>query len=150
MSYNNKKKRGLHLRKFTSDKMTSDFISYFEKKMNPLFGHESIDDFVHRELAPLTHLTKKNSKWVLEVDLPGVKKNDIEVTLTSGYIVVKAKLEESYCVSRHGHVTKFEYFKKVIDLPPHVNTNEITANFNNSLLTITIPKITTGKKIPIN
>ncbi len=118
--------------------------------MIPFFGHESIDDFVNRELVPLTHLTKKTSKWVLEVDLPGVKKKDIEVILTSGYIVIKAKLEESYCVSRHGSVTRFEYFKKVIDLPPHVNTNEITAGFNNSILTITMPKTTRGKKIPIN
>ena len=128
--------------------MTSDFISLFGKRMDPL-GHESIDDFVHRELVPLTHFTEKNSKWILEVDLPGVKKNNIGVTLTSGHIVINATLNESYRVSRHGHITKFECFKKVTTLPSHVNIKEITAKFNNGILTITIPKITSGKKIPI-
>jgi HSP20 family protein len=129
--------------------MTSDFISSFEKRMNPLFGHESMDDFVHRELLPLTHFNEKNSKWILEVDLPGVKKNDVEVTLTREYIVIKAKLKESYCVSSHDHITKFEYFKKVMILPSYVNIKKITAKFNNGILTIIMPKITTGKKIPI-
>jgi HSP20 family protein len=129
--------------------MTSDFVSWFEKRMNSAFGHEFMDDFVHHELVPLSHFTEKNSKWILEVDLPGVKKNNIDVTITSGHLVIKAKLEESYRVSRHGYVTEFEYFKKVIGLPPHVNTKKIETKFKNGILTITILKITAGKKISV-
>lgn len=129
--------------------MASNFISSFEKRMNSIFGYELIDDFIHRELVPLSHITEKDSKWILEIDLPGVKKNKIELTLTGGHIVIKAKLEESYCISRHGRMTEFEYFKKVVELPLHVNIKNISAKFKNGILTIIIPKITTGKKIPI-
>jgi HSP20 family protein len=129
--------------------MTSDFVSWFEKRMNSTFDPDFMDDFIHRELVPLSHFIERDSKWILEVDLPGVKKKNIDVTITSGHLAIKAKLEESYKVSRHGYVTEFEYFKKVIGLPPHVNTKKIETKFKNGILTIIISKITVGKKISI-
>ena len=129
--------------------MSSDFASWFEKRMSSSSDHDFMDDFMHRELLPLSHFIEKDSKWILEVDLPGVEKKNIDVTITSGHLVIKAKLEELYRVSRHGYVTEFEYFKKVIGLPPHVNTRKIETKFKNGVLTITIPKIITGKKISV-
>ena len=129
--------------------MTSDFASWFEKRMNLLFPHDFMDDFMHRELVPLSHFIEKDSKWILEVDLPGVNKKNIDVTITSGHLIIKAKLEESYRVSRHGYATEFEYFNKVIGLPPYVNTKKIETRFKNGILTITIPKLTAGKKISV-
>jgi len=129
--------------------MTSDFASWFEKRMNLVFSHDFMDDFIHQELVPLSHFIEKNSKWILEVDLPGVKKKNIDITITGGHLVMKAKLEELYRVSRHGYVTEFEYFNKVVGLPPHVNTKKIETKFKNGVLTIIIPKITSGKKISV-
>lgn len=129
--------------------MTSDFASWFEKRVNSMFDLDFMDDFMHRELVPLSHFIERNSKWILEVDLPSVKKNNIDVTITSGHLAIKAKLEESYKVSRYGYVTEFEYFKKVIELPPHVNTKKIETKFKNGILIITIPKVTAGKKISV-
>jgi len=117
--------------------------------MNSAFGHEFMDDFIHRELVPLSHLVEKDSKWILEVDLPSVTKNNIAITITTNHLVIKAKLEESYRVSRHGYVTEFEYFHKIILLPPHVNNEKIESKFKNGILTIIIPKITVGKKISV-
>jgi len=129
--------------------MTSDFLSWFEKRMESSFDHDFMDDFIHRELVPLSHFIERNSKWILEVDLPGVKKNNIDVIITSDHLIIKAKLEESYKVSRHGHMTEFEYFKKVIGLPSHANIKKIETKFKNGILTIIIPKITAGKKISV-
>ena len=117
--------------------------------MNSVFGHEFMDDFTHRELVPLSHLVEKDSKWILEVDLPGVKKNNIDITITDNHLVIKAKLEEVYRVSRYGYVTEFEYFHKIILLPPHVNYKKIESRFKNGILRIIIPKKTTGKKISV-
>lgn len=129
--------------------MTSDFASHFENRINSIFGDRMIDDFVHRELTPLSHLTEKASKWILEVDLPGVKKNNIDVSVTQNHVIIKAKLKEVYCVTSHDCITEFEYFKKVIELPKHVSVKNIAAKFANGILTIDIPKTTTGKKISV-
>ena len=117
--------------------------------INAVFDNRLIDDFIHGELVPLSHLTENNSKWILQVDLPGVKKKNIAVTIARNHIVVQAKLEEVYHVSRYGNITEFEYLKKTIAFPPYVNTKKISARLKNGILTIVIPKITTGKKVPI-
>ncbi|HJT09676.1 MAG TPA: Hsp20/alpha crystallin family protein [Candidatus Nitrosotalea sp.] len=129
--------------------MTFSFISSFGKPINSIFD-DMFDDFMHKELVPLSHLSEKNSKWVLQVDLPSVKRKDIVVTTTPDYITVEAELEEAYNVSRYGHVAKFEHFKKFTKIPSHVDTKKISANFKNGILTIIIPKIHAGKKISIS
>lgn len=148
MSYNKRANRKSLLR-FTNRDMTFSFISSFGKPINSIFD-DMFDDFMHKELVPLSHLSEKNSKWILQVDLPGVKRKDIVVTTTPDYITVEAELEEAYNVSRHGHVAKFEHFKKLTKIPPHTDIKKISANFKNGILTIIIPKMHAGKKIAIS
>ncbi len=129
--------------------MPTNFIPSFKKQDESVFEHHIKDDFILRELVPLSCLFEKNSKWVIQIDLPGVERENIVVTITHGHIVVKAKLEEAYKVATHGRVTKFESLKKVIELPPHADIKKISAKFKNGILTLTIPKIDSGKRIPV-
>lgn len=129
--------------------MTTDFIASFERRTSSIHGHHLSDDLVLRELVPLSYLTEKNSKWILQIDLPGVERKNIILTTTHGHIVVKAKLEEAYKISNHGHVIKFENMKKIVELPLRADIKKVSAKFKNGILTITIPKIDSGKRIPV-
>jgi HSP20 family protein len=127
----------------------SDFSSIIEKQMNYVFGNTLFDDFVHKELVPLSHLKERHASWTLEVDLPLVDKKNLEVTLAEDHLTVKAKLTKTYCISRGSAVTEFDYFKKTVKLPGGINTKQISANFKNGILKITMPKPADGKKISI-
>ena len=127
----------------------SDFSSIIEKQMNSFFGNTLFDDFIHKELVPLSHLKERHSNWILEIDLPLVDKKDIEVTLSDEYLTVKAKLTKTYCISRGSSVTEFDYFKKTIKLPSGINAKQISAKFKNGILRITIPRLSDGTKISI-
>ena len=127
----------------------TDFGSIIEKQMNSFFGDMLFDDFIHKELVPLSHLKEKHASWTLEVDLPLVDKKNIDVTLSDDHLTVKAKLTKTYCISRGSTVTEFDYFKKTIKLPSGINTKQISANFKNGILRITMPKPSDGKKISI-
>lgn len=127
----------------------TDFGSIIEKQMNSFFGDMLFDDFIHKELVPLSHLKEKHASWTLEVDLPLVDKKNIDVTLSDDHLTVKAKLTKTYCISRGSTVTEFDYFKKTIKLPSSINTKQISANFKNGILRITMPKPSDGKKISI-
>lgn len=121
----------------------------FEKQMNSVFGESFLDDYIHRELVPLSHLIEKDSKWILEVDLPFVNRKDIDITLSPHHLTIKAKLEKTFCVSKFNCTVEFDYFKKVISIPDGIDEKKILAKFRDGILTIVIPKITVGKKIPI-
>ncbi|MDE1863432.1 MAG: Hsp20/alpha crystallin family protein [Thaumarchaeota archaeon] len=129
--------------------MTTNFIPSFKKQAGDVIESHTKDDFILKELVPLSCLFERNSKWMIEIDLPGVDKKDIKVTVTKGHVVVKAKLEESYKVSSHGHVATFESLKKAVEIPPHADIRKISAKFRNGILVITIPKIEFGKRIPV-
>lgn len=129
--------------------MTTNFITLFKKRANPVLVRHMDDDFILREIVPLSCVIEKNSKWMLQIDLPGVERKNIIVTITHGHIVIKAKLEKAYNVSNHESITKFENLKKIIELPPHADIKKISAKFENGMLAITVPKIESGKRIPI-
>ena len=117
--------------------------------MNSFFGDTLFDDFIHKELVPLSHFKERHSSLILEVDLPLVDKNNIEITLLDEYLTIKARLAKTYSVSRGSTVTEFDYFKKTIKLPKGINMKQISAKFKNGILRITMPRLEDGKKIPI-
>jgi len=128
--------------------VSSQPFSQFEKFFMSLIDR-SMDDYVSEELAPLVHFIEKDSKWILEIDLPMVNKDGIEITLADNHIVVTAKLKKTYCVSKLNCITEFNYFKKITQLPTGIDKEKISAKFNNGILGIHMPKIATGKNIRI-
>lgn len=127
----------------------SDFGSFIEKQMNSFLEDSVFNDFIHKELVPLSHLNEKHSRLILEIDLPFVDKKNIEVTLSNDHLTVNAKLTKTFCVSRGNVVTEFDYFKKTIKMPNGVDMKQISATFKNGILKITMPKPVQGRKIPI-
>ena len=108
------------------------------------------DDHAAKELMPLSRLYEIDSKWILEIDLPMVNKEGITVNLTSSHIVITAKLEKTYCVSRLSGMREYNYFKKVSPLPPDMDQEKISAKFSNGILTISMPKVLSGKEIRVD
>ena len=109
------------------------------------------DDVDEKILSPLSCLREFDTKWILEFDLPLVKKDDIIVSVEPGNaITVEAKLKETYVDSNRGYKHEFQYFKKRVSLPGNIDDKKISTNFTNGRLIITIPKTFNGKKIRID
>jgi HSP20 family protein len=107
------------------------------------------DDIDKQVLSPLSCLREFETNWILEFDLPLVNKKDIKITLDENSISVEAKLKETYSEEKFGTETKFEYFKKILTLPGKIDGKKAFAKFTKGRLTITIPKIISGRKIKI-
>jgi HSP20 family protein len=80
----------------------------------------------------------RNGEIAITVDMPGVQKKDIELTVDKHRVRVIAKTEDR------------DYsFKK--DMTPELNPDKVSAKFNNGVLDITIQKAeeSKGKHIAI-
>ena len=107
------------------------------------------DDIEQKILSPLSCIKELESKWIIEFDLPLVKKEDVSVSFDpENTITVEAKLMEPYCDPKMERC-EFEYFKKSVTLSGKINEKNITAIFSNGRLVIIAPKIFSGRKIPI-
>jgi HSP20 family protein len=122
-------------------------IRIFNSILDPNFD----DDVDEKILSPLSCLREFDTKWILEFDLPLVKKEDIIVSFDLGNaITVEAKLKETYVDSNRDYKHEFQYFKKRVFLPGNIDDKKISTNFTNGRLIITIPKTFKGNKIRID
>lgn len=119
------------------DEMENMFRSTFE----PVFEKE----FERGELiySPPVELCEKDGKYELKTQLPGIKKEDIDVEVTEDYIKIKAETkEEKKEEEENVYRSEFRYgkFMRTIPLPEEVRSEEAEAEFKDGILTISAPK----------
>lgn len=92
------------------------------------------------EFAPALDFEERENEYVVCVDLPGMKKQDIrldlaENTLTiSGERLKEGKTEGAYSERPYGK------FTRSLTLPAGVNADKVAAQFTDGVLYVTLPK----------
>ena len=89
---------------------------------------------------------------VVKVELPGMSRDEIEVTLTDSALTVKGekrKEEEVKDEDYHRCERSFGAFSRTIELPVPVKTEAAKARFTNGVLEIRIPKTEEARRKPI-
>lgn len=93
-------------------------------------------------LPPLD-VTVSDSDIVLTMDVPGLEAEDLSVDLADGYLTIRGerKLPEGADASAKTHTERtFGRFERRIRVPDWVDPDRITANLNNGVLSLIIPK----------
>ncbi|WP_406728544.1 Hsp20/alpha crystallin family protein [Streptomyces sp. GD-15H] len=96
--------------------------------------------------APPAAVEDTEDAYLLELELPGVDKDQISVEVSGGELDVRgeAKEKERTGVLRRQtrHVGQFDYRTS---LPPNVDPEHITAELANGILTVRVPKARKSK-----
>ncbi|KAJ6479484.1 HSP20-like chaperone [Mycena vitilis] len=88
-------------------------------------------------------------------ELPGVKKEDVQIETLPGHLRVSAESKFSGEQNKDGYVTRerrFGKYSRTLQVPQGVKEEEIKASMDDGVLTVTFPKTTPGlapKKIQI-
>ncbi len=119
----------------------SDEMRYIYEKMGRIT--EAIPLLAGNVRKPLTDFVKTDEAIIVTLELPGMQKDDIEVTATDDELSVRAKktvepkmhdVRALKCERSHG------IYRRKIKLQCSIKRDETGATLNNGLLTITIPK----------
>ncbi|XGI84491.1 Hsp20/alpha crystallin family protein [Halorutilales archaeon Cl-col2-1] len=89
-------------------------------------------------------LADRDDEYVLTADLPGFDKDDISVRLDDGVLTVSAEHEESAEEEEDDYITRERRRRSVrrsVRLPALVEEEEVSAKFNNGVLTVEVPKV---------
>jgi len=103
--------------------------------------------------APAFDVYEEKDNFIVKAELPGVKKEDINVSLHEGKLIVsgerkgetKSENAEVYHAERY-----FGKFQRVVTLPAVVAADQVKAEYKDGLLTITLPKTEEAKPRQIN
>ena len=111
------------------------------------------DEMIHRPWGfcrdmrgwnPSLDLYEATETFVLEVDLPGVKPEDVKVELENGDLWLQGwrSLEKSHSHGRfHTMERSSGQFVRHIKLPESVKKYAIKAEFNDGVLRVILPKV---------
>jgi len=93
--------------------------------------------------APAVDIAEQENEYVVKVELPGVAKEDVKISVESNTLTIKGeKKQEKEEKNKNFHRVERSYgsFQRSFTLPATVKNDKIDALFNNGILTITMPK----------
>jgi HSP20 family protein len=96
------------------------------------------------DLAPALDVRERNDDFLIAAELPGVKKEDISVTLENGVLTISAEAKKETEEKEGERVVRQErrYGKYVrsLRLGTQVNDKAIQATYKDGVLELTLPK----------
>lgn len=93
--------------------------------------------------VPAVDLYQTNDEVVIKAALPGLKADDVQISITGDMLTLKGEFkQEDEKKERSYHLREQRYgaFERSFSLPTHVVADKAKAEFENGILTITLPK----------
>jgi HSP20 family protein len=117
-----------------------------QDEMNRMFdsfwGDRARDD--DGALMPPVDVTEKEDKFSVSVELPGLKKDDIKLSLQNNVLTIsgsKKREAESKDDRYHRIERSFGTFCRTVNLASTVDASKIDADFKDGILTVSLPKV---------
>jgi HSP20 family protein len=97
--------------------------------------------------APALDVYQDNDNVIAVVELPGMRKEDIEIYLHDGTLIIsgerKAEITNGQKAERTERFTG--KFRRSVTLPTQVDANRVNASYKDGILTVTLPKAEEAK-----
>jgi HSP20 family protein len=127
--------------------MAAEFLN-MQKDIDRMFDRFRGEGPEISGLAPSVDVVENDDNFLLSVELPGVRKEDVKITVADGVLTVrgeKKQEQERKNGSYHRLERSFGTFERSFTLPTAVQDGRIEAGFSDGVLTITVPKAEQAK-----
>lgn len=109
--------------------------------MEPLFKES--ESWSSECFVPAVDIREKDDRYILEAELPGMKKEDIKVEVKDGVLTISGERKYEHEEKKEDY-TRIERcygtFHRAFTLPEHVLDSQIEATYKDGILTVTLPK----------
>lgn len=129
-----------------------EWLSLFRQQMEEIFRFlsslEGKDGFTEKENSPLVDIYETAGAFVVEVELPGCRIEDLSLSICCSTLVVEgikrqdARPGVNYiCLER-----RFGRFCRAVEIPPSIDLEAVRARFKKGLLTVHLPWLTNRRR----
>ena len=98
--------------------------------------------------APAIDMYQTDDEIVVKASLPGFKANEVQINITGEVLTLKGEMkheDEKKEKSWHMREQRWGSFERSVALPTNVVADRANADFENGILTITLPKAEEAK-----
>ena len=92
-------------------------------------------------ITPPASLTELGDGYTLEIDMPGVKKDGLEISVENNELTIVGRrslpVVEGALIHRE---SRAENFRRAFEIDPSIDANKISAKIDQGLVTLTLPK----------
>jgi HSP20 family protein len=93
--------------------------------------------------VPVVDLYKEKGEVVAQAELPGMDKNDIEISISDHMLTIKGEKKKEKEVKEEDYYRSersYGSFVRTVELPKEVETEKARASFKNGVLEVRLPK----------
>jgi len=124
-----------------------------QREMNRMFnnffrGDARDEDSALSSWTPAVDISEHDSEFVVKVEVPGVNKDDVKITLESNILTIRGeKKHEKETKEENYHRVERSYgsFQRSFTLPTTVKSDKIDAVYKDGILTVSLPKAEEAK-----
>lgn len=111
------------------------------------FGHP-LNIIKNTTLRPVVEVIQNNDNYKVKVQLPGIKKDNIEVEVDNDFMTICAqtheekeeKQQEEHNLRYHTSEFRYGKYQRTISFDQPIKAEDATAEYKDGILTITVPK----------
>lgn len=119
----------------------NDFFG--DRFFNQLMPRGFYDFFRTGNFGPSVDLRETDTEFILQADLPGIKQEDLDITVDENVIILKGETRRDEVREEKGyHFSERRYgsFYRTIPLPSEVKSDQAVAKYKNGVLELRVPK----------
>ena len=122
-------------------------MNALQRQLNHLFNAslngEGWDNFGNWSSFPTAEITEKDDAFHLKLEVPGMEAKDLDIQVMADRVAVAGE-RKSVTESEENGTTRSEFrygkFQRVIPLPARIQNTNVTAEYKDGILNLTLPK----------
>lgn len=119
-------------------------VERLERMFNGVFGRDGFDGAVTQSWMPAVDIYEDAAgEVVLKAELPGVRRDDIKVSMEGQALTLEAErhLDTEVQRDRYHRIERgYGLFRRTFTLPSTVDASRIAADYKDGLLTVRLPR----------
>ncbi|HHP7229688.1 MAG TPA: Hsp20/alpha crystallin family protein [Xenococcaceae cyanobacterium] len=122
-------------------------MNHLQRQLNRLFDDamipENWGDFGNLAKFPAAELTETDDALHLKLEVPGMNAKDLDIQVTVDRVSISGERQEETKSEANGKTrSEFRYgkFSRVIPLPVRIETTNVSAEYKDGILNLTLPK----------
>ena len=124
----------------TGESLLSRFDMPIDRLWRRFLQMESLGN---ESFSPPANVVEKADSYVVKVELPGIPREDIHVTLSDNILTIRGEKREEKTEERKDYYLRersFGAFERSFVLPEDVDAERIEASFRKGVLTVKLPR----------
>jgi len=124
-------------------------LADFERGLESFFGRvptsagNNGESVTERMWVPLTDITEDDKEFLVKVELPEMKKEEVKVTVENGVLHISGerKTEKEEKTKKYHRIERsYGSFERTFPLPDGADGTKVSADYNAGMLTVRLPK----------